>query len=257
MEIVRSARKRVMADLWAKRRERDMESMEWQEAFEIISPYVVKISSPQGMGTGFLIAYSNNKEVCGIATAAHVVGHANQWESPIRVQNFRSNASVLLNEEKRAIFVDESMDTAVIISLSKYFDFPDAPMGLSPDGMHVPIGKEVCWTGYPALAPLALCLFAGRISCWLEEESAYLADGVAINGVSGGPAFHALPEGKVEIVGVVSAYIPNRATGEVLPGLCVLRDVKQLQKIVKHLSSFEGAKEEEKKTSSGRKHAKG
>jgi len=219
-----------------------MARMEWQEAFESISSYVVKISSPDGMGTGFLVAYSTNKELCGIATAAHVVDQANLWEQPIRIQHHRSDESVLLHEEKRAIFIDPSLDTAIIISLSKYFDFPDQPLGLTADGTHVPIGEEICWTGFPALSPTNLCLFAGRISCWLEDERAYLADGVAINGVSGGPAFQVLQDGKVNIVGVVSAYMPNRATGEVLPGLCVLRDVKQLQRLVKDLSSFKSAK---------------
>jgi hypothetical protein len=226
-----------------------MPMIEWQEAFEIISSYVVKISAPDGMGTGFLVAYSKNRELCGIATAAHVIDQANHWEQPIRIQHSTSNESVLLSEEKRAIFIDESLDTAILLSLSKYFDFPEQPLGLTPDGMHVPIGKEVCWAGFPALSPKHLCLFAGRISCWLEEERAYLADGVAINGVSGGPAFHVLPDGKVDIVGVVSAYMPNRVTGEVLPGLCVLRDVKQLQQSVKELSSFKSAKAEEIKTS--------
>jgi len=227
-----------------------MTKMEWQDAFEMVSPCVVKISSPEAMGTGFLMAYQNNKNLCGIATAAHVVAHPNLWEQPIRIQHSQSDTSILLQEQKRAIFVDEAMDTAIIISLSKYFDFPDQPVRLTPDGIHVPIGKEVCWTGYPALAPKTLCLFAGRISCWLEQESAYLADGVAINGVSGGPAFHVNQEGKVEIIGVVSAYIANRATGEVLPGLCVLRDVQQLQNMVKDLSSFESAKDKEKSMAS-------
>jgi hypothetical protein len=224
--------------------------MEWEEAFKIVSSYVVKISSPDGMGTGFLVAYSENKELCGIATAAHVVHQAHQWEQPIRIQHHLSDESELLGEEKRAVFIDESLDTAIIVSPSKYFDFPDQPLELTPEGTHVPIGKEVCWTGYPAIAPGNLCLFGGRISCWQEEKRAYLADGVAINGVSGGPAFHILPDGTISVVGVVSAYMPNRATGEVLPGLCVLRDVKQLQKLVKDLSSFLGAKSVARKSPS-------
>jgi hypothetical protein len=224
-----------------------MPMIEWQEAFEIVSSYIVKISSPDGMGTGFLVAYSKNKALCGIATAAHVIDQANQWEQPIRVQHCHSQESELLNEEKRAIFIDESLDTAILVTPSKYFDFPDQPLGLTPEGLHVPIGKEVCWAGFPAVSPKNLCLFSGRISCWLEDERAYLADGVAINGVSGGPAFHVLQDGTVDILGVVSAYIPNRVTGEVLPGLCVLRDVKQLQQEVKDLSSFESAKAVENK----------
>ncbi len=225
-----------------------MPKVEWQDAFEMVSSHIVKISSPDGMGTGFLVGYSKNKLLCGIATAAHVVEQADRWEQPMRIQHYQSDDSELLNEEKRAVFIDESLDTAVVISPTKYFNFPEKAPGLMPEGMHVPIGKEVCWAGFPAVSPKNLCLFAGRISCWLEDERAYLADGVAINGVSGGPAFHVLQDGTVDIIGVVSAYIPNRATGEVLPGLCVLRDVKQLQQMVKDLSSFESAKAGEYKT---------
>src|SRR4030042_3189468 len=105
--------------------EYSMPTMEWQEAFEIISSYIVKISSPDVLGTGFLVAYSKNKQLCGIATAAHVVNQANHWGQPIRIQHHRSKDSILLNDEKRAILMDESLDTAIIIAPSKYFNFPE------------------------------------------------------------------------------------------------------------------------------------
>jgi hypothetical protein len=50
------------------------------------------------------------------------------------------------------------------------------------------------------------------------------------------------------VIGVVSAYIANRATGEALPGLCVIRDVKQLQDLLKRFKSMDEAKEKEKET---------
>jgi hypothetical protein len=43
----------------------------------------------------------------------------------------------------------------------------------------------------------------------------------------------------------VSAYIPNRATGDVLPGLAVIRDVIQFQELANTFKSFDQAKEEE------------
>ncbi len=59
--------------------------MNWSEAVELIQPHVVRIATPQGSGTGFLISNSHNNAVCGIATAAHVVDHAeavNDIETP-------------------------------------------------------------------------------------------------------------------------------------------------------------------------------
>ena len=60
--------------------------------------------------------------------------------------------------------------------------------------------------GYPAIEPYTLCFFAGTVSARLENRNAYLVDGVAINGVSGGPVFHCVDSDQVQIIGCVSAY---------------------------------------------------
>ena len=62
--------------------------------------------------------------------------------------------------------------------------------------------------------------------------------------VSGGPTFH-IRQDNVRVIGVVSAYMANRATGEALPGLCVVRDVSHLQQITGHFKSIDEAKEKE------------
>jgi hypothetical protein len=74
----------------------------------------------------------------------------------------------------------------------------------------------------------------------------YFVDGVAINGVSGGPTFAINQDNKVQIIGLVSAYVPNRATGAQLPGFCVVRDILPLYQTIKTLQSFEEAKKQEK-----------
>jgi len=43
----------------------------------------------------------------------------------------------------------------------------------------------------------------------------------------------------------VSAYIPNRATGEVLPGLAEMRGVEQFQELTKQFKSLDEAKGKE------------
>jgi hypothetical protein len=83
------------------------------------------------------------------------------------------------------------------------------------------------------------------VSAWVQEMSAYFVDGVAINGVSGGPAFASYGDDTLEIIGVVSAYIPNRVTGETLPGLGIIRDVYQFHELLKRIRSFEEAKAQE------------
>jgi hypothetical protein len=70
-----------------------------------------------------------------------------------------------------------------------------------------PRGAPLGWLGYPGLAFPELCFFRGFISGHQEKPPIYLVDGVAINGVSGGPAFDL----SGLIVGLISAYRPNES----------------------------------------------
>ena len=79
------------------------------------------------------------------------------------------------------------------------------------------------------------------ISARLESGNAYLIDGVAINGVSGGPVFHCPDSERVQIIGCVSAYHANRATGEALPGLLRAQDVSHFHGVSEHIRSIEEA----------------
>ncbi len=110
-------------------------------------------------------------------------------------------------------------------------------------------GIQVGWCGFPVVAPNDLCFFTGHVSSYLSSQETYLVDGVAINGVSGGPAFHATPENKIKVCGVVSAYIPNRATGESLPGVCLIKSVKAYQTDLKNLKSMDEAEKKAKEES--------
>jgi hypothetical protein len=47
-----------------------MEYLEWYKAIEVVKPHVVRIMTPEGSGTGFLVSHSQNGPVCAIATAA-------------------------------------------------------------------------------------------------------------------------------------------------------------------------------------------
>jgi hypothetical protein len=86
------------------------------------------------------------------------------------------------------------------------------------------VGVTLGWMGFPAIAPDELCFSQGSVSAFLEGESAYHLDGVAVSGVSGGPAFSTGPQ----LAGIVSAYLPNRQPGGMFPGLLKAMNVAHL-----------------------------
>jgi hypothetical protein len=90
-------------------------TINWDAAIKAVSPHVVKISTPTGYGTGFLAFYNHDRRWCGIATAAHVVGHADDWQQPIRIQNEATGTSVFLKEDDRVILPDYRNDSAVVL----------------------------------------------------------------------------------------------------------------------------------------------
>ncbi len=71
--------------------------MKWESIVEKISPYIVKIETQDGHGTGFLYLYNEDKSWCGIATALHVVDYADEWQLPIRILNNNSSAFLKVN----------------------------------------------------------------------------------------------------------------------------------------------------------------
>jgi hypothetical protein len=219
-----------------------MSTVEWFQVVELIRPHVVRISTPRGSGTGFLLSHAKNLDLISIATAAHVINHAHYWEEPIRFTHADSGKSLLIRDPERAVFIDEDRDTAAILVAKGDLPVPTDAFPLGPKGMHLRVGNEIGWLGFPAIANAGLAFFSGRISAWMD--SSYLVDGVAINGVSGGPAFH-LASGAPTIVGVVSAYVPNRATGETLPGLAVVTDVAHFHDVVERFATLDQAKEQE------------
>jgi hypothetical protein len=214
--------------------------MQWFQVLEKVRPYIVRILTPYGSGTGFLVSQSGTGNVYGIATAAHVVSQSHDWEMPIKIEHFESRAQLMLRHDDRAIFIDSSHDSAVIVFDGEKLNLPPHPPTLIEEGKIVKVGVELGWLGFPAVAPQKLCFFSGRISAHTDAEAGYLVDGVAINGVSGGPAL-STHNNDFQYVGVVSAYIPNRATGEPLPGLAVVSDVTQFQELVKTFRTVDEA----------------
>jgi len=214
--------------------------MNWDQVVKKVSSHVVKIETQSGHGTGFLFMYNDTNTWCGIATAEHVVSYADDWQQPIKIYP-QSGEPLLLPPQNRTIYRDWQTDSAVILFFKGDFQVPQIPLALLPMGKLIDIGAEVGWLGFPSVAPQSLCFFSGNISAHQEYRNAYLIDGVAINGVSGGPVLYLDNTDGVQIVGTVSAYSANRATGEVLPGLSIAQDVSHFHNVANHVQSIDDA----------------
>ena len=219
-----------------------MAKITWGKAIEIVKSYVVKIDTPSISGTGFLCAYTESKIVCGIATAAHVVNKSHIWEEPIRIKHFISGETKLLHASDRGIFLDLKLDTAVILFAKGKITFPKDTLTFLSEKKYLRAGNEIGWVGFPSVSPNNLCFFTGRISCWVDDIRTYLVDGVAINGVSGGPVFYMSKDGII-VIGSVTAYLPNRVGAT--PGLAMVSHVEQYQRVIKTIKNMGEAKKKE------------
>lgn len=217
--------------------------MIWNSIVEKVAPYVVKIETPGGHGTGFLCLYNQDSSLLGIATAYHVVEDADKWQQPIRMRHDSSSTTVFLKEYDRTILVDVDSDSAVILTKPSDLQLPKNTIPLLPISSPLDIAAEVGWLGFPSIAPNTLCFFSGSISARQEWRHAYLIDGVAINGVSGGPVMYSTEADGVQIVGTISAYISNRATGSTLPGLAMARDVSHFHEMISMIKTLDEARE--------------
>jgi len=220
--------------------------MEWDQIASKVAPYVVKIETPTGSGTGFLCFYNDDKNLCGVATALHVISHSDEWQQPIRISHLHSGKEALLKETDRFIYLNWETDSATIIFPVGDLPFPSTPIPLLPIEKPISIGNEVGWFGYPGIEPYTLCFFSGNISAHRADRKAYLIDGVAINGVSGGPVVYSTDTDGVQIVGIISAYRVNRLGADALPGLSIAQDVSYFHNVIQHVKSIDEAKKKEK-----------
>ena len=211
---------------------------QWYQVFEEISPSVVRIESPGSQGTGFVCLRTDR--FVGIATAYHVLQYADYWQQPIRV--IHQSGTVILKEEDRLVLsgTDEKDSAILLFEEHANPDFPQELVQLLPPKKHLKIGVEVGWIGFPgAVLSDNLCFFSGNISARIDPS--YFIDGVAINGVSGGPVIYRTSKANW-VVGTISAYIHNRATGEALPGVSVAEDVSNLHQIASEIKSLDEAR---------------
>lgn len=218
----------------------------------------VRITTADVRGTGFLVSRSSETTLVGIATAAHVVLKAKSLRQRIRIDHYASGETLVLRHTEREILhEDRDNDTAALMMDGSKLPLPKQVLGLIGKGKTKKVGVELGWLGFPAVAEDdSLCFFSGRISAYMRKDKTYLIDGVAIHGVSGGPAF-SIGGNSVEIVGVVSHYRPNRETGEALPGMSVAQQVHQFQWLAKELKTLDEAAKKSEASKKRRREASG
>jgi len=204
-----------------------MKTNGWVEAAEIIYPHVAKLEMPDSAGSGFYIATRTVKKEkrAVIATAAHVIEHAFKWAEPIRLTGHKS--STMLMPGQYEMQSSDGLDLAIIEVPWEAVDFPAQPLPTANPKDVLPTGSPIAWCGFPNIVEGINCLFSGHISACVVSNGDYLIDGVVIHGVSGGPAF-LYDGGEITIIGLLTQYLPNRQTGESLPGLGVVRRINPL-----------------------------
>lgn len=215
----------------------------WFKAVKNLKKYVVRIETPSCHGTGFLVpAPAGRASDRCIVTALHVVDHADVWAEPIRIIHPELKRMVFLGPQQRFVIRMNNRDQAVIHFSASKLEASDSDLSFTEEDKYYVDGIELGWLGFPSVAPNNECFFHGFISSYMEDKEAYLVDGVAINGVSGGPAFVLKDNGDFVVVGLVAEYHPNVSTGKPLPGMTVIRTINPLIKYYKsELKKFKTA----------------
>ena len=208
----------------------------WDSYYKSISPFVVKIITEKGTGTG-LIAWEDDSHI-HIFTALHVVD--NRFLYTICFYDERLFTCPGQDAIIRA--VKPSIDLAILSIPKKVIPFNDISVGDLPFPVlavddQIDIGTTVGWIGYPGIFTKLTAkpgFFSGSIS-GIGEDNSYLIDGTAISGVSGGPVISITrgPDNTIGpvIIGIITAYLYNIASMPnqdqiALPGVAVALNFK-------------------------------
>ncbi len=205
--------------------------MDWNKHVKTLTPYIVRITTPDLSGTGFVVDQYDDRFI--LATAAHVVRNARTWGQMITLQHYSSGQLLQVPTKTRKIGLHNSLDSAWL-ETSAHFEgrpVPEKAIELVPLGEQVPTGTPVGWLGFPWLVQnVDPCFFSGHVSACVEGR--YFIDGVAIKGVSGGPAFCEFRD-RIAVLGSVAAY---HSGGESLPGLMVADTIGPLAR-ARHIAN--------------------
>jgi len=219
--------------------------VDWSDCYKHMLPYVFAIETPEGSGSGVFFMYNEARTLGAVATAAHVVEHADESKLPIKLRQHSTGKEILLQFGERVVLVDHRHDSASILFPVAEFQLPVEVLPIIAADKFMPIGVEVGWVGYPSIALPHLCFFSGRVSAFLMGEDSYLIDGVAIKGVSGGPVFSLLKKNQPQLLGTISAYMPSRIRGDALPGLLRAQDFSPFHKTITTIRDLDEARKKQ------------
>ena len=131
----------------------------WANALNAVREHTLLIETPEGRGTGFLLAPPDPHGVVGIAIALHVAERAVTWLQPIRISNAEQNKSVLLRPGTFSFHHNEANDLALIRIPASGLPLPTTALPRM-EGQRLVPGAEIGWCGYPAVASKqTLCFF--------------------------------------------------------------------------------------------------
>lgn len=212
--------------------------LRWDEIVDRVSPSVFRLYTEYAAGTGFLVSIgkdSNNVDVFAIiGTAWHVLETLPGSSVDLKI----------VSVDKKTVFTsaadqvgllrlgDARYDTGlIVVRTGKPLLDENKLQPIFPFNSMLAKGADIGWLGFPGITESELCFFQGHVSGYLNDPPTYLVDGVAINGVSGGPVF----DNRSHIIGLVSAYIPNRIDKETtLPGLMTVVPINAIHYWMEH-----------------------
>lgn len=207
--------------------------LSWDQVVDRVFPSVFKVETEYSSGTAFVFSISrvreNGKHYTFLATAWHVLSNEIGTKSPLSISS--SDGERQWTSEKDKIFLSslgpKKFDTALImieshdplISIDRLLPVP-------PFDTQLARGANIGWLGYPGITEPEICFFSGHISGYLNDPPSYLVDGVAVNGVSGGPVF----DNRCHLIGMMTAYIPNYIDEtRTLPGLSSVTPINAIR----------------------------
>ncbi|MFA5874633.1 MAG: trypsin-like peptidase domain-containing protein [Anaerolineales bacterium] len=211
----------------------------WDEVVDRVVKSLYRVYAGQSAGTCFLVSlgltHDKTHAYAIFATAWHVVKDMVDSTDDIQLvsadkqKTFSSRTDLI----SFAALGNSLYDTALIIAKTgdPIVSQSDLLPILPTDSM-LARGAEIGWLGFPGVVEPEPCFFHGYISGYLRNPPTYLVDGVAINGVSGGPAI----DNRAHLIGLVSAYLPNRLDKTTtLPGMTALIPINAIRYYMEHV----------------------
>ena len=182
--------------------------LQWHEVVDRASKCVFRLHAGSASGTAFVIALGRPPQgadcYATLATAWHVLEDLPGTSDDLELVSV-DGKTVFSSAADRIGFYplgDPRYDTGlVVVRTGEVLVEERELLPLLPAESQLARGAEIGWLGFPGIAEPEICFCHGYVSGYLNDPPTYLIDGVAINGVSGGPAL----DSRAHVIGLVSA----------------------------------------------------